>query len=166
MKALVFGSIGLAGAMLGWLLDPGAFRDAWLAAITAWLGWPLGSVALLLVHGLTGGRWGEALRPALVAGVSTLPLLLPALVPFVITAPSLYPWLHAGYAAYNAFYLNPGFALARAVIYLVVWFGLAALTLRAVRLGAPAREARAARAVRARLHRHLRGARCHDVARA
>ena len=35
-----------------------AFPHAWLAAVTVWMGWPLGSMALLLIHALTGGRWG------------------------------------------------------------------------------------------------------------
>ena len=54
--------------------------------MTCWLGWPLGSIALILIHALTGGRWGLAIRPQLVAGIATLPLVLPALVPVLFVA--------------------------------------------------------------------------------
>ena len=63
------------------------FPHAWLAALTAWLGWPLGCMGLLLIHALTGGRWGYAMRPQLVAGMSTLLLLLPALIPLLMVLP-------------------------------------------------------------------------------
>ena len=59
------GAIGLALALLGWLLEPTVFPHAWLAALSSWIGWPLGCLALLLVHALTGGRWGDAIRPQL-----------------------------------------------------------------------------------------------------
>jgi hypothetical protein len=127
--AWIVGGIGLLGAAFGWVIDAPAFYAAWLAALTAWIGWPLGSMALLLVHALTGGRWGEAVRPALLAGVGTLPLLLPALLPLVIGMPALYPWTHADIGRHlaNHFYLNLPFFAGRGVAYLVVWFGLGAL---------------------------------------
>ena len=137
--ALWTGAIGLAVSLLGWWLAPSAFSLAWLAALTLWLGWPLGCLALVFTHALTGGRWGETLRPHLTMGIATLPLLLPALVPLLCVAHDLYPWLRpdeAGALA-NRLYLNMPFALGRGFIYLFVWFGLGALALRAVRRGGP-----------------------------
>ncbi len=116
--------LGLAGSGVAWWLRPGPFYRAWLAAVMAMAAWPLGSLALLLVHSLTGGRWGDALRPALLAGVATLPLLLPASLPLLIGAGRLYPWVAAHGALANGFYLNPAFAVLRWVAYWVVWFGL------------------------------------------
>ncbi|MBV9735544.1 MAG: hypothetical protein JO209_06505 [Acidisphaera sp.] len=138
-NAWIAGVVGLAGALIGWMLAPRAFAFAWLAALIAWIGWPLGSMALLLVHALTGGRWGEAVRPALTGGVLSLPLLLPALVPMLLSLPALYPWLHADLAAHlgNRFYLNAPFFAGRGIVYLVAWFGLAGLMLRALRRGFP-----------------------------
>jgi hypothetical protein len=133
------GIIGLAGALLGWWLAPAVFPLAWLGALTLWIGWPLGCLALLFAHALTGGRWGETLRPHLVMGIATLPLLLPALVPLLCVAPHLYPWLQpdtAGALA-NRLYLNTPFAIGRGFVYLIVWFELGALALRAVRHGGP-----------------------------
>jgi len=133
--AWAVGGIGLAGAALGWIIAPAEFPHAWLAALTAWLGWPLGCMGLLLIHALTGGRWGHALRPQLAAGMITLPLLLPALVPFVIALPALYSWARPGNTArlHNQLYLNLPFFAGRGILYLIVWFGLGALILCALR---------------------------------
>ena len=81
--AWMAGGIGLIGVIVGSIVAPATFPHAWLAALTAWLGWPLGCMGLLLIHALTGGRWGYAIRPQLVAGMSTLLLLLPAIDSFV-----------------------------------------------------------------------------------
>ncbi|MDQ6870018.1 MAG: hypothetical protein M3178_17295 [Pseudomonadota bacterium] len=143
--AWIAGSAGLAGAAAGWLLAPAAFPHAWLAALTAWLGWPLGCVGLLLVHALTGGRWGYAIRPQLVAGMRTALLLPPAAIPLLIELRTLYPWARPDVAAHlgNRFYLNQQFFLGRGAVYLIVWLGLAGLILRALRQDIP--EARLAR---------------------
>jgi hypothetical protein len=81
--AWMAGVTGLLGAAIGWLFALAAFPHAWLAALTAWLGWPVGCMALLLIHALTSGRWGYAVRPQLVAGMRTLLLLPPAVIPLL-----------------------------------------------------------------------------------
>jgi hypothetical protein len=129
-RATIAGLIGLAVAALGWVLDPASFALGWVAALSFWLAWPIGSLALLMIHALTGGRWGEAIAPGLRMGVATLPLLLPALVPLLLLAPMLYPWARPGPVLYNVFYLNVNFAAGRLVVYLVSWFGLGWLVLR------------------------------------
>lgn len=136
-NAWIVGVIGLAGALIGWMVAPRAFAFAWVAGLSFWIGWPLGSMGLLLVHALTGGRWGEAVQPALVGGALALPLLLPALLPLLLSLPALYPWLHADVAAHlgNHFYLNGPFFAGRGAFYLIAWFGLAGLILRALRGG-------------------------------
>ena len=72
-------------------------------------------------------------------GIATLPLLLPALVPLLCVAPQLYPWLRPvdADALANRFYLNVPFSIGRGCVYLIVWFGLGALALRADRRGGP-----------------------------
>ncbi len=124
------GLIGLALAILGWFLDAPRFNAGWLAAVVLLSAWPLGSLALLLVHSLTGGRWGEAVRPALVTGVCTLPLLLPALAPLVFGLTDLYVWARPDSHLGNHFYLNVPFFALRGAVYLIVWFGLGGLVLR------------------------------------
>jgi len=122
---------GLAIATLGWLLEPAAFYAGWLAAVTLLGAWSLGSMALLLIHALTGGRWGDALRPSLRIGLCSLPLLLLAVVPLLAGLRQLYPWARPDHYAGNHFYLNAAFFETRGVVYLVLWFGLGWLTLRA-----------------------------------
>lgn len=139
--AWIVGGLGLLLAVLGWIVDPTRFAFAWVAALATWIGWPLGCLALLCVHALTGGRWGDAIRPALHAGLGTIPLLLPALVPVLLLAPRLYPWMRPEAAAHlpNTFYLNPSFAAVRVGIDMVVWFALAALVLGSRNRGGPSR---------------------------
>jgi len=133
--AWVVGVLGVIGAIVGWITEPISFPHAWLAALTAWLGWPLGCLGLLLTHALTGGRWGYALRPQLVAGTSTIWLWVPAAIPWLLALSSLYPWARAGASAglASAFYLNRPFFYGRVIFYAVVWIGLSALVSRALR---------------------------------
>src|SRR3978361_1067159 len=84
--AWAVGGLGLAVAVFGALLQPDAFAFAWLSALTVWLRWPLGCLALILVHALTGGRWGMPIRPWLLLGIGALPLLLPAIIPVLLLA--------------------------------------------------------------------------------
>lgn len=133
------GGLGLIACAAVWRHAPALFPHAWLAALTCWLEWPLGSLALIFIHALTGGRWGLAIRTPLASGVATLPLLLPALLPLMIVLPALYPWLHADVAAGldNRFYLNASFFYARLAVYLSVWLGLGFAVQRALRLPDP-----------------------------
>jgi hypothetical protein len=137
--AWLIGAIGVTGAAAGAILRPAAFPHAWLAALTTWLGWPLGCMGLLLVHALTGGRWGHAARPQLAAGMTSLILLPPALIPLIVVLPALYPWLRPDVAAQlsNGFYLNLPFLAVRTIAYLVVWFGLWLLILGALHRSEP-----------------------------
>ena len=50
-------------------------------------------MALLLVHALTGGRWGEAIRTPLLLGVLLLPLVLLPASRSGCLLPALYPWV-------------------------------------------------------------------------
>src|SRR5579885_2928243 len=69
-SVLLVGIAGILMSAVGWVLTPLSFAHAWLAALTLWLSWPLGSLALLLIHALTGGRWGFAIRRPLLAGAA------------------------------------------------------------------------------------------------
>lgn len=132
--ALLVGVAGLAVAILGWLREPRVFFGAWLAALTVLAGLSLGSVALVLVNALTGGRWGEVVRPALFAGAATVPLLLPAAVPLALGLPDLYAWARPGAHPPNAFYLNVHDFALRAAIYFAIWLVVDALVLGGIAL--------------------------------
>ena len=137
--AWIAGVAGLVGCALAGFIVPRQLPYAWLAALTCFLAWPLGSLALLFIHALTGGRWGYAIRPQLGAGIATLPLLVPALLPLPFVAHALYPWLKPQVAAHlaNRFYLNAPFFYGRAVLYLAIWLTLGILAVRALRRADP-----------------------------
>jgi hypothetical protein len=132
MFAALAGAIGYGGIALGWAMAPRNFGFGWLAALSVWIAWPLGAMALMLIHALTGGRWGKAIHQALAKGVRSVFLIPLFVVPYALTAQRLYPWLQAGATQFdNALYLNgPGFVL-RGVIYLFIWLVLAVLVARA-----------------------------------
>src|SRR5690348_15243066 len=121
--AWVAGAVGVVGSALGWILAPHLSAHAWLAALAFWIGWPLGSMALLLIHAITGGRWGHAIRPQLAFGVATLPLVLPTVIPLLVQIHAVYPWTQAQVAKElgNTSYLNVPFFLGRGVLYFIVW---------------------------------------------
>lgn len=127
--------VGLLGSVIGWIVAPHLFAHAWLAALACWIGWPLGSMALLLIHSISGGDWGYAIRPQLALGMMTLPLVVIALVPLIPELHALYPWARPDVARDlgNTSYLNVPFVCGRAVLYLVLWLGLGALILQALR---------------------------------
>lgn len=135
--AWIAGLVGIVGCVIGWVFAPVRFHYAWLAALFLFVAWPLGSMALLFTHALTGGRWGIAIRPALVLGVCTMPLVLLAIAPYIWFVGALYPWLHPNVAASlpNNWYLNGSFFAARGGTYIVFWLILAVLALLAVRPG-------------------------------
>lgn len=109
-----------------------ALARGWLLA---WLGFgaaPAGSLVLLLIHRITGGRWGEALGPVLRPVAGLLPLAALGFVPVALTLPALYPWAADASATepdVAALYLNPVLFTGRGMVALVGWSVLAGLVL-------------------------------------
>jgi hypothetical protein len=120
---------------------PQGLLAGWLAGALAALGLSLGAMGLLAIHLLTGGRWGETLRPALRAMVLALPAGLLALAPLVLAMPALFPWTAPAetlpeIVQKKLAWLDPGFLALRTALCVVVWLGLAALLLGRTRPGA------------------------------
>jgi hypothetical protein len=135
------GISALAGAAGLVLCGVGAFVNlrialaAWLTAALILIGLPLGAMTLLMIHGLTGGRWGEAMKPPLRATVTTLPLTLLFLLPLLLRLDLVFPWAVPDAALPEVVqaklaYLNVPFFLARFAACFVVWLGLAFFILR------------------------------------
>src|SRR5205823_14623750 len=74
--------------LFGW----SQFFRSYLVAYLGVLGIALGSLAILMVHHLTGGAWGTALRGVLEAATRTLPLLALLFVPLLFGLRDLYRW--------------------------------------------------------------------------
>jgi hypothetical protein len=105
---------------------PAAAARGWLSAFVLVSTVPIGSLALLLVHGITGGRWGEDLKPALVPAARCIPLLLIAFAPILLFRSTIYDWREIGVPDdVRALYLSPAFFDLRAVAALAIWSALA-----------------------------------------
>lgn len=100
---------------------------SYLFAYVFWLGIALGSLGLAMLHALTGGKWGEAIRAPLNAAMATLPIMAIVFVPVLLGAHALYPWTKA---TDKAAYLNLPFFTFRAAVYFAIWIGLAIMMRR------------------------------------
>lgn len=126
---------GLVLCGIGLLTAPRATLAGWLTTALFLLGLPLGAMTILMVHGLTGGRWGDAARPPLRAIVATLPLSLLLLLPILARLDLVFPWEGADPSMLpetmrqKLAYLNVPFFVVRFIICAVVWLVLAWLIL-------------------------------------
>lgn len=112
------------------LLDPKAAAAGWLAGFVFWMQILVGSLTLVMIHRLTGGRWGELVAPIVEPATAAVPLLIPLAVPLFIAIPALYPWLgHADAIKPDvvSYYLNVPSFVVRALLALVGWSALALL---------------------------------------
>jgi hypothetical protein len=103
--------------------------QSYLFAYLFLLGIPLGSLALLAIHGLTGGRWGDAIRAPLLAFIATTPLFAVLFLPVLLGVKLLFPWTVQNVGD-RAVYLNIPFFAIRAAIYFACWIALAIVTVR------------------------------------
>ncbi len=107
------------------------FFNAYLFAYWFWLGVTLGSLALVMLHNLTGGAWGQIVRRIAQAAALLLPLMMVLFIPILFGMHDLFPWARAEEVAKNDVlrhrepYLNVRFFVIRYVVYFVVWIGLA-----------------------------------------
>ncbi len=135
-RALTVGLVASAAVLAGAFTDSTQFFRSYLFAYFFWLGLSLGSFAIVMLHHITGGSWGFAIRRVLEAGMRTLPLMALAFVPILLAVGTLYPWAahdaaaHDELLAHKAPYLNVPFFIGRAAVYFVLWIGIAWILLR------------------------------------
>ena len=122
--ALAVGCAGLVLCAVGAIFNPHQFFHSYLSAFTSWAGIALGSLALWMIHNLTGGAWGLVLRRFLEAATRTFPLLVLAFLPIAFALPSIYSWAESEHNP-RPHYLNMPFYLARTGIYVASWLILA-----------------------------------------
>ncbi len=107
--------------------DPTPLLRSYLVAYVFWTGLALGCLAVLMIHHVTGGAWGMAIRRVLESGARTLPLMALLFVPIALGVDRLYEWAQPEHVAHDAvlqhkaLYLNVPFFLGRAVFYFLVW---------------------------------------------
>jgi hypothetical protein len=142
-QRLIFAALGLGVLLVavGWMMaggfsgestPNGAFVTQFFRSyLVAWFFWwaiAIGSLMLLLLHNLTGGAWGFAIRPNLLAAAGTLPLVALLFVPIPLFGlEHLYEWSDEALVmsdpilAHKAPYLNPEWFVIRAGAYWIVW---------------------------------------------
>lgn len=132
---------GLGGGLLGASVLLGLFQgeslfQGYLLAYLFILGFALGSLGLTLLHNITGGNWGMAIRRILEGGMATLPACALLFLPIVVVVmffdgAGVFPWADPETVAGDALlqhkapYLNAKFFVARAGVYFALWLFLA-----------------------------------------
>jgi hypothetical protein len=107
--------------------------QSYLFAWLFFLGLSLGALANLMVHTLTHGRWGQPLRPPLIAAARLLWIVALLYLPLAFGVRELYPWAMQGAGERPAVWVNEPFFLVRSALYLLVWCALSFAWLRAER---------------------------------
>jgi hypothetical protein len=126
-RLLIAGAAGAVISAIGWFVDSTQFFQSYLMAYLFVLGLTLGSLALGMVHQLSGGAWGVVIRRPIGAAARVLPVLTVLFIPIALGMHQLYEWTHDDVVArdpllqHKHLYLNTPFFLIRAAIYFAVW---------------------------------------------
>ncbi|HYL16203.1 MAG TPA: hypothetical protein VEV41_24435 [Terriglobales bacterium] len=131
-RSLLIGVVFAVLAVIGiFISPPEQFMHSYLLGYVAWLGLTLGSMAILMLQYLTGGKWGLVIRRILEAGMKTLPLMMVLFIPLAVGVRHLYDWAKPEKVAADKHlqeitrdFLNPTGFVLRSIIYLVIWGGL------------------------------------------
>jgi hypothetical protein len=130
-KALIAGGIGLGFCVFGAFSNSKQFFVSYLFSYVFWLGVALGCLGFLMVHHLTGGRWGFAVRRFYEAAIMTLPLMALLFIPICFGLRDLYLWTDPQaidadpVLQHRSGYMNaPGFII-RAAVFFLIWIGVA-----------------------------------------
>ena len=124
---LLAGALGAVVSLGGAFLNFTQFMQSYLMAYMLCLGVTLGSLALGMVHQLSGGAWGVVIRRPIGAAARVLPVMTWLFLPIALGMSRLYPWTNADLVAHDEvlrhkqLYLNTPFFLARAALYFLVW---------------------------------------------
>jgi hypothetical protein len=103
------------------------FFHAYLLAYVFWTGVSVGSLAILMLHHLSGGGWGLVIRRILEAATRVIPLMFVLFLPLIFGLKPLYEWARPEAVAQSAVlqhkapYLNVPFFIGRFVFYFLIW---------------------------------------------
>ncbi|HYP01935.1 MAG TPA: hypothetical protein VER76_17220 [Pyrinomonadaceae bacterium] len=127
-RALVVGIVALVLCALGAFVNLAGFWRAYLVGYVFWTGVSVGSLAIIMLHHLSGGGWGVVIRRPLEAASRTLPVMVVLFIPIAVAlfTHQLYPWTVPEEAdleiiKHKALYLNIPFFLGRTVFYFAMW---------------------------------------------
>lgn len=131
-KALLLGLLGLLLGGASFLSSSTLFYRAYLVAYLFAISVPLGSLGLTMLHHMTGGAWGIAIRRLTEASLRTLPLMAVLFLPVLagLWFGDLYSWADPEVVAndpllqHKEIFLNKEFFTIRAAIYFVLWIAM------------------------------------------
>jgi hypothetical protein len=129
-RAFAISGVMAGLSLIGALFDASQFFRSYLTAYLFVIGFPLGCLALLMLHHLVGGEWGFMIQRMLEAGVRTLPLMGLLFLPLIAGMSELYLWTKADAVAGDPLlqqktaYLNAPFFIFRAALYFTIWIGM------------------------------------------
>ena len=130
---LIVGAIAAAACAMAYESAPATLFRSYLVGYLFCLGIALGSWAVLMLHNLTGGAWGVAIRRILEAAAGTLPVVAVLFVPFLFGLKEVYIWARPEAVSADALlqtkspYLNATAFMVRAAVYFGVWIGVSTL---------------------------------------
>lgn len=125
--ALLVGVLGLVLCVIGLFVDRDQFFRSYLFGYLFWLGMAVGSLAILMMNHVVGGRWGVVTRRLLEAGTRTTPVMALLTIPVLLGLGSLYLWARADVVQHDHVlqlkqpYLNVPFFIVRLVVYFAIW---------------------------------------------
>ena len=130
-QLLITGGAGAAVSLVGLFVDRRQFFQSYLMTFMLLLGATLGSLALGMIHQLSGGAWGVVTRRIFGAASRVLPVLTLLYLPLLLGLHDLYEWTHHDIVEADPIllgksrYLNTPFFLLRTALYFVVWNAIA-----------------------------------------
>ncbi len=125
--ALIAGIAGAVLSALGWFMQPKAFAFAYLPAWLFWFGITVGAFPIIMIHHLTSGGWGFAIRRVMECLLKALPLCLLLFIPIALNMQQLYEWTHTHVVQHDPvlkskeLYLNQPLFWIRFFLYFAIW---------------------------------------------
>ena len=133
-RALLVGVVSLVLCAASGIFIKDRIFFSYLVGFVFWVGVALGSLAIAMLHQLSGGNWGVVIRRLLESATRTFPLLAILFLPVVIglVFGNLYHWAHIEETTgrvheilkHKEPYLNVSFFLIRAGFYFAVWIAI------------------------------------------
>jgi hypothetical protein len=127
--ARLLATIAAAALIVIAVFSPRLAAAGWLLALTYASLFPVGSLVLLMIYRLTGGRWGECLEPFLRPLSRSIPVLFLLVIPVLVATPVLFDWQHGFHGdithSVRLVYLNVPSYIARSLVAVAGWSVLA-----------------------------------------
>ena len=131
--SLLVGGAGLAVGILGGFFSGKVFFNGWLFAWYFWLSISLGGLGMVMLHHLTGGDWGLAIRRECEAAALVTPIMFVLFLPMMLGTYYLFPWGNHDWVQSDPIlraqhiYFNGLWFFLRNVCYFACWSVLAAM---------------------------------------